>query len=394
MMKLVVTLIGIFLLGFLIVNDTWSVTIIGFGYEVTSSVFLFIAAVLIVIYLLSLIRKPFGWFGGYQSWYRTRKQNQKEAYLILALKTALDRNEKNIDLLMKQRKAVFPPKSNESLMIEALFQPSPHVFEQLLHRDGTEMTGIRGLLEYAQKNGDLTEVRRLLQKAVAKVPDESWIQESLWSLQTLQSDWSDALNTLEILKKRGLIDKKTYFVRKSCLLLKLGRARDAFNLTPDNPAAAIAYTKQAPQKALSILIDSWAQTPCWETYVLFRDNIRNEKPAKQMKLVEKLVRKNKESRLSFIALAQTAMDAHMWGVAKEHMTAYFNAYPITPQTARMMAKIEREGWHHEEGAAEWEEKATTSEELGGWGCSICNHVTESWEACCPTCNTFGSIRYK
>lgn len=394
MMKLIITLISVFLLGFLIVNDTWTITIIGFGYELTTSVFLFIIAIIALIYVMSLLRKPFGWISGYQNWCRTRKQNQKEAYLTLALQTILDRSSKNINVLMKQRKTIFPQKSNEALIIEALFKPTPYVFEQLIHREGMEIIGIRGLLSEAQKNGDLNEAARLLQKAEQKAPEETWIQESLWTLQTLQSDWGEALNTLDKLKKRGIVDKKTYMTRKACLLLKLGQAKEAFRLDPENPAAAIAYARQTPEKAINILSDSWEKTPSWETYLLFRDTIQSEKPAKRMKLTEKLVRKNKENRLSFIALAQTAMDAHMWGAAKEYMTSYLNAYPITPQTATMMAMIEREGWHHEEGAKAWEEKATTADEISGWGCDICNHSTNEWDARCPNCNAFGSIRFK
>ncbi len=394
MLKFISVLIGVFVLGFLIVNDTWLVSVTAFGYQVTASALLFIVAIALFFYVIHLLKKPFRWLGGCGRWYADRKRSQKEAFLMQTLQAVLEQRQDVKKQLLKQRKNWFTPKSREFLLIEALFEPTPHVFEQLIQHPETELAGIRGLLSYAQKTGDLNEATRLLRKAAAKNPDEMWIMEELWRLQTLQNDWADALKTLDILKKNKHVTREEYDYRKGCLLLKLGRYQEASKLTPNNPTTALLQAKAEPAKALKILTKSWEKAPCWDNYLAFRDIIRTETPARQIKAVEKFVSSNPEHRLSLKAKAQTAMDAELWGVAKETLEAYMNAYSLTPKTAQMMAEVERKGWHHEEGAKEWEKKAEAAQEIGGWGCADCGHALSGWDAVCPLCNTFGSVQYR
>ena len=314
--------------------------------------------------------------------------------MLTALKTVLDRNSENTQKLLKQKNNFFDKKSDENYVLEALFAPTPHVFEQLIHREKTELAGIKGLLGYARERGDYAEIGRLLQKAFAKHPNEIWIHEELWMVQTLQSDWSESLKTLEVLKKTGSVDKNEYLKRKACVLLKLGKVDEAYKLFPQSPEAAIAFATENPQKAEKVLIALWEKEPCWDAFLLFKKTIQGEKPAKQMKLVEKMVKYNPEHRLSLLAVARVALDNEMWGVAKEKLTTYLEMYSLTSMAARMMAEAERKGWHHEEGAKAWEEKAVNAPNEMGWGCSACGHMTGGWDAVCPKCNAFDAIRYK
>ena len=394
MLRFLFVLTSVFIVGFLIVHDTWMITITAFGFEVTTSLLVVVVAVVALFYVLHLLKKPFYWFRGCRDWYARRKQTQKEAYLLLALKTALDHDSTAVSQLLKQKNTFFDKKSDENYLIEALFKPSAHAFEQLLHREKTELAGIKGLLSYAQQNGDLAEVERLLQKAVQKHPNEMWIEEALWTVQTLQSDWAEALKTLDTLKKNNLVDKENYTLRRALILLKLGRFDEAYKLLPDHPAVAVAYATSVPKKARDILIKLWAKEPCRDAYLLFQKMIADETPAKQLKSVEKLVHGNPNHRLSLLALAQTAANNEMWGVAKDQLTAYLAVYPLTASVAHLMADIERKGWHHAEGAREWEEKAATAPQEAGWGCAVCGHQMPEWDILCPHCNAFGQIKYK
>lgn len=394
MLKFLFILASLFIVGFFMVHDTWMIGITAFGFEITTSLLTVILALGLMWYVWRLLKKPFCWLGGCRDWLTKRKQTRKEAYLLLALRTVLDQDSQAIRDLLKQKKSFFDSKSDENYILEALFAPSTHAFEQLIHRENTELAGIRGLLSYAEKQGDYEEMARLLVKAAAKHPDEIWIHQARWTVQTHQSDWSDALQTLDILKKKGVLPKADYHFRQSLVLLKLGRVKEAYKLNPDHPAIACAYATAEPKKALSIVMDLWEKSPCDEAYALFKQAIAGEKSAKQMKLTEKLVRHNPTARLSLIALAQTAMDNDLWGLAKEYLTAYINAYPLTARVALMMATLERQGWHHEEGAREWEAKAQTAAPDSGWGCATCGRATESWDALCPHCNAFGTIAYR
>ena len=394
MLRFILILISVFIVGFLVVQDTWMVTIQAFGYEITTSAIVFIIGILLLMYLIHLLKKPFRWISGCQTWFEKRKQSQKEAYLLLALKTVLDKDSVAIKQLLKQKNTFFDKKSDENYILTALFDPSAYAFEQLLHRENTELAGIKGLLAYADESGDWQEAGRLLQKAAEKHPMEPWIQEALWQVNVLQSDWHEASETLEILKKQKLVDKEEYARRKACLLMKLGRVKEAYGLDPENPAIAMAYATAEEKKAIDIIQKLWAKTPCWDAFLIYERLIATEKPAKQMKLVEKLVKHNPEHKLSLLAMAQTAMTRELWGLAKEQLEVYAKTYPVTERVARMMADVERTGWHHEDVAKKWEEKAMVAPKETGWVCGSCGHMVEAWDARCPFCNAFGSIRIK
>jgi len=394
MIKFISILVSLFVVGYFIAHDTWMVTITGFGYEVTTSVLVLVLAVLLIFYLWHLVKKPFYWLSGYRAWYAQRRQSQKEAYLVQALKTILDQSGKSTAQILKQKGSFFDKRSDENYILEALFDPTPHVFEQLLHREGTELAGIKGLLAYAREEGDWEAASRLLYRAAEKYASETWVQQALWEAQIMQADWTESLKTLELLKKQGLVDKAEYNLRRALVLLKLGQAKEAYKLLPDHPAVALAYAKTEPSKVKSVVTALWKTAPCGEAFELFRQAIAEEKPTKQAKLIDRLIQTNPNHRVSLIAQVQVAIDNELWGVAKDHLTTYLNTYPLTASVARLMAEVERKGWHHEEEAKVWDDKAAHATDDSGWGCAICGHKTAEWDAVCPSCNAFGSIQYK
>ena len=233
-----------------------------------------------------------------------------------------------------------------------------------------------------------------MEKADSAYPDVIWIKQAQLNLQLLQNDWQNALQSLEKLNKAKSIAKEKYIKIKACILYGLKRYKEAFELTPDNPPMAWAYADTVPNKSDDILKKSWSLTPTWETFERYYGLIKNETEAKQMKSVEWFVSSNEAAKLSLLAVADVAMKNHLWGVAKETLQNAINSYELTRKMALMMAELERAGWHHEEAAKEWENKATQLEEAPAWVCSHCHHKGAEWDNICPVCNSCGSIIYK
>lgn len=394
MIKLLAVLIGVFVIGFLIVHDTWMMTITAFGYEITTSVLTFVVVLLAFLYAWHLLKKPLCWLGLCQNWYARRRQSQKESYVSLVLRTLVDRNTDATRRLLKDKNSFFDKKSDESYLLDALFAPTPHVFEHLLHRPGTELAGIRGLLKLATDRGDWAEADRLLDKAVETAPQEPWIREAQWQAQVMQNDWAAALETLDRLLKMGRVSKEEYRLRRAFVLLKLGRVAEAYKLAPTHPAVALAMAAAEPERAETVLTKSWAETPCLDVWRAYRSALQKEKPAKRQKAVERFVRPNPKHRLSLIVAAESAMDSELWGVAKQELEAYLQAYPLTPTVAHLMATVERKGWKHEDVAREWDVRAAAAVEDTGWGCGSCGHQTATWDVRCPKCNAFGALQCK
>lgn len=394
MLKAFLIVAGIILIGFLIMDETYNFSVTAFGYELTFSIALLIVGVVVLLYLLHLLKKPFGWIKNYRAYRFQKNLLKKENFLTLVLTTVLDKNNMAEKMIMNKEKSLFAKGSTEQLLFEALFNPSENIFEKLKNNKGTELAGIRGLFLSAKDKGDIDTQTQLLEQAALTYPDVLWIIQEQLNLQLLQNDWQNALNTLEKLNKAKAIQKEQYTTIKACILYGLKRYKEAFELMPSNPPIAWAYAKQTPNKASDILKKSWSLIPTWETFERYYAIIKNETEAKQMKAIEWFTASNSASKLSLLANADVAMKNHLWGVAKETLQNAINSYALTRKMAIMMAELERQGWHHEEAAQEWDEKATHLEETPSWVCSHCHHMGAEWDNVCPVCNTCGSIVYK
>ena len=145
MLKIILFLAAMFVTGFLIVHENWTVTLQGFGYEVTLSTILLILLILIGIYLIYLIKKPFSWLFGFNKRRHTKHFIKKENYLTFVLKTLLDQNNNSIQQILKQKKGLLPKKDIRHLLLDALFNPSKETFSNLTLHKETELAGLRGL---------------------------------------------------------------------------------------------------------------------------------------------------------------------------------------------------------------------------------------------------------
>ncbi len=392
MFKIILLCLSLFVVGFLIVHEGWYVTLTAFGYQITTSVILFLIALLIVFYLLYLAQKPFGWIKGFQHARSLGKMDRKETYLTQVLTAFLSGDENAGEKLLKNRHKCYPSDCLQTLLVQALLQPSPDIFEKLLQTPQTKLIGIKGLLEEAWKTGNLPEAAKLVKKAVEISPETPWVKTASFKMCIAQQDWSTALDILESQKKS--ISKECFKKQKALLLLKLGHNKEAFETAPELPMTALAYARSHPEKAKDIFIASWQKEPSHEIFLAYENLISSLEAPNRVKAVEKLIAKNKANRFSILALAETALNAHLWGMAREQMEIYIKSYPLTQEAALLMARVEREGWNHESEALKWEEKAKTIEKKAGWFCTSCGHEVSAFQEICPSCQNFGTLCYQ
>lgn len=394
MLKIILFMISMFLIGFLIVQENWHMTISAFGYEITLSTILLVVLIGILLYLLKLLKKPFIWLFGLKNKRATAHLVKKEAYLTFVLETLLDQNNESIAAILKQKKGMLQKKDIKHLLLTALFNPSKDIYEELLKQKETELAGIRGLYFLSKEEGNLKEAEKLLSKAEQNHSNVFWVLQESYEIAVLQRDWHQALILLEKLYKLKQIKKEDYTIQKSNLFFMLGRIQEAYQLDKKNPSFAIAYANQNPKNALTALTYSWNKEPSFEVYQAYMEHFKSLTPDKQIKAVQKLISKNKEFRISLIALADTAIRVEKWRLAKETLSAYLQSYPLTKNVADMMAKVSRFGWHHEQEAKEWERKGLETTDKYGWMCLKCNQATNDWSPTCPHCNKIGTITYR
>lgn len=394
MLKIFLICAGVILIGLLMMDDTNNLSVTAFGYEYTFSAVLLIIGILSLMYLFSLIKKPFGWIKNYKTYRFQKNLLKKENFLTFVLTTVLDKNNVSEKIIMDKEKSLFAKGSTEQLLFEALFHPTDAVFDKLKNNKASELAGMRGLFLSAKEKGDIDTQTQILETASTLYPTVLWIEQERLNLFLLQNDWQNALPTLEKLYKQKAIQKEEYTKLKACILYGLKQYKQAFDLTPDNPPMAWAYAQNVPNKAEDILKKSWSLTPTWETYERYYELIQNETPAVQMKRIQKLTASNSGTKLSLLAIADVAMKNHLWGVAKEHLQNAMNAYETTRQMALMMADLEKNGWHHEEAEKQWKKTADSLETHLPWICTHCHHKTNDWYNICPVCNTCGGLTHQ
>lgn len=394
MLKLIVFIISLFTIGYLIINDNMLITITGFGYEITISSILLLALVILFFYFIHLLKKPLVWCGIIRQKITTAQFVKREKYLTNLIKTLLENDKQALNQLLKQKKGLFHKADNKHLLIQALISPENTVFEEMSKNPETELAGLHGLFAIAQKQGNLKEQERILNIAFEKNPKLHWVIENRFHLAILQNEWERALKLLEEVKNNKLIDKEDYTKAKAGILFKLNKPTEAFALDNTSPTFAVEAAKENPKKAINILLEAWQKTPAKEIYQAYMHLFQNETATKQMKALKKLIAHNPTTREALLAQAETAIRLELWREAKETMQVYMATYPLTKEAAHLMATVIREGWHHEEEALEWEQKAIETEEQSGWACSKCNQKALNWDILCPNCNAFNTLFYR
>ncbi len=393
MLKLIIIFASLFFVGYLIVNDYWTITVTGFGYEVTVSTVLLLVVGILLAYLVHVIKKPFRVLGRFRGRRTLSQQNKRETYFFDIIKTVLEDSPAQRHLLFKQAGQFVDKKTYRYDLIEALLKPNKAVFEKLTQQSETQLAGLHGLYEEQSRKGNMKEMGHILDKALVHHADVPWVIQAKFNLLLQESDWENAAHYLEILKKNNLISKEEYQKGYAGLLYKNNKIKAAYEADKSNPTFAIAYARENPAKAADILYTSWQLTPCWETYCHYMDVYKDETPTKQMKALKRLTAKNPTSRLSLLIAVDTSIRLELWRDAKETMEVYMQTYPLTKQAADLMATIVRKGWHHEEEAREWEQKTVETDDKHGWTCSHCHQETYGWDMLCPHCNQFGTVIY-
>ncbi len=392
MTKILFTIVGLAVLTALVIHDKWTVTFTTSDYEISTSFVLFIVALLALLWLLCLLKKPFVWISRYQNWRKNQKQLQKEKFIFELLNTLLNHDASKYDLLLQQAQKLYGAGSQETALVTALIKPSEEIFDTLNKEQTTKMAGIYGLIQAAEKEGNFDQVTALLDEIPSAAQNMPWVNHTKWRLALMRSDWSEALRLLENTKKS--LSPQVYKSHKAALLVKLGRIKEAYKLNPVNPAIALLYVQTKPTKAKRILEKAWKQYPCWPVYTSYKKAIANLPEKKRLQSILDLTKPTRDQRYSLLARADMDIDLQNWARAKENLEIYVQNYPLTRQVADMMAKIERSGLHHERMAQEWEDRSIESEDDSVWYCTKCDHVVTEWHPVCPHCGEFDSIFLK
>jgi HemY protein len=286
-------------------------------------------------------------------------------------------------------------------------------FQALVAVPETELAGLRGLLAIARRGGANEEALGLARRAKALKPGVPWALEALLELELRAGHWDDADKTLEEAVKRRVVDgqrgrrlRAAIRAAQSEAAERLGDAaralelaRAAHDVQPSAPGPAARYAALLAaggdaRKARRVVEEAWRAEPHAILLAPYRAALGTAEALPWAQAVQKLVAGTPEAPEGRLALAEAALEARLWGVARDALAA------LPPDDAqrrgralRLRARLEAEENGDRKTAAALEAEAGRARDPQ-WQCVECGAVAPDWSAACGNCGAVDSLVWR
>lgn len=285
-------------------------------------------------------------------------------------------------------------------------------FRSMLDRPETAFLGVRGLLNKALRENDRENALKLARQAHDLQPRTPWVLTTLFDLEARSGQWERAERTLLEAQKLGAVAPDIARRHRAALLLERsfeaeldGRPGDAQthagaaqNLLPGFAPAAARYARLLARAgktrpAVKAIERAWRIEPNPELADAWRDIDPGADPLAQVKRFERLLSIHPENVESHLALARAALDARLWGEARNHLSKALSIQPSS-RIYRMLADLAQAEHGDAAGARDWLAKAATAPTDPVWSCGNCGAPAATWRSLCGTCGSFDSLQWR
>ncbi len=268
-------------------------------------------------------------------------------------------------------------------------------FNAMLEDEQMAFLGLRGLIAQALRDGDQGQALAYAERAFKLRPQTPWVVHSLFDMQAQIGRWRDAQETLDGGLRRKVVTQEKGRTLKALLLVERSRvaeqdgndadalslAREAFGLAPERIAvssrlAELQIKTGDSRRAMRTLERGWALAPHPDLVALYLKASGEADPLKRVGVVRKLVAQKPDDLESNLALAQTALDASLWGEARRYLE-------VEERAQSDQAKVH-----------EWLARAATAPADKAWRCSACGAHHEAWRSVCESCGAFGTLHWR
>ena len=285
-------------------------------------------------------------------------------------------------------------------------------FKAMLEDDEMAFLGLRGLIAQSLRDGNQQQALDYAQRAFALRPQTPWVVHSLFDMQAQTGQWKAAQETLETGMRQKVVSADRGRTLRALLLVERSRnaehdgrdgdamilAREAFGLAPERIATASRLAELQikmgdGKRAMKTLERAWALAPHPDLAELYLRAAGESDPLKRVGIMRKLVAQKPDDMESKLALAQTALDAGLWGEARRHLDAAGGSNPPV-RVCRMMAEVEERAQSDPAKVHEWLTRAAHAPADKAWRCSACHAHHESWRSVCESCGAFGTLHWR
>ena len=392
-----------------------TVSVVWFGYEISASIFLVVAALTVMFFTLHGLLNAISWLLNYPKKLREksllRSYEQGLACLTDTFSALSVNDEKQArKALAKARKHLSD--APVTLLLEAQLErdntnPAKRqaLLEKLRNEKQTAPVAERGLLEAALKEERLEDARELAESAFAKRPKDAWLALTLMDIHARQHSYNKALDTLRLARSRGLVEsaladqhsaalRLAWALSSSETSLKQLQLERALKARPGfEPAVlALADVYQSLNKAGAaqrLLQRAYMSTPSRAIAERYRSSLGALNEAKQAKKLKTFALKRPDCADSQLLLAELARKEDSLGAARDFAKAAL-VHQERGDIFTFLAELE-EAEENGSQALLWQQRAQNAPHGLVWRCDACGELHTQLHLHCPACDTFDSL---
>lgn len=272
-------------------------------------------------------------------------------------------------------------------------------FVTLLEDKNASFLGVRGLLQTALDRDDDETALALCEKALKLHPRQGWILKITYDLQVGMQLWYRAEKMLVKAEKYGAVEAEK--AKSDRLALYLAQAqkdldeghrpdavlmiKKALKLQPGFVPASIMMADlhlkdNSKRKAQSVITKAWKASPHGALALYWRDVLGADKAEDKLaclRWVEKLLKANAESAVGQLTAGQAAVDAGLWGEAREFFKRSEDLGP-TVSLYKSLAELEERSGDDQAAIKDWLSKAAGAPADKVWVCMESGNVYDRW----------------
>ncbi|MCC9621032.1 tetratricopeptide repeat protein [Thalassospira sp. MA62] len=402
-------------------NNPGNMTIVWLGYRFDGSigmVALGLLALTVILVLIwrgwSMIANSPGWVGRLLGSRRRKKGQQALTMGLLELASG------DVRQALRHTRAVDRYLEDDTLTrlltaqaaeLDGNNDAAKRQFEAMLEKPDSAFFGLRGLLQLSLKENDRKAALDYAERAHRLRPRNPSVIVTLFDLLLTAKNWDRALSLLVDAQKASVFTEKQLTHRRALLItakaedavrdgdnteaIKL--LRKALAAEPDFTGASVSLAGlyrdlKQDDKARSVVMQTWRTNPSGALGQIYVESLMGDALAK-VKSVEKLVATNPDHVESQLVLADVALKADLWGMARSNIE---KALKTNSQARhyRLLADLELREKQDGAKARDLLVKASHANPDPDWRCGACGAETDRWVVSCPSCHSFGSVDWR
>ena len=281
---------------------------------------------------------------------------------------------------------------------------------ELIKRPETAFLGVRGLLAQAMRYEEFTAALKLARRAYEMQPTNRWLLKTYFMLLVRLDEWREAETILKEAIRLNVFSAETGLRHYVAVLLGMsdharsrahaGEALQYAAKALKNDGSSIPAAKRLvdmliesgkPKEAIKVIQQVWPQNPHPELAAHWLRLSPNPDAQAKINWLMQLAGLNKDTTETNMAIANLAIEAHMFELAREHLGAASQTRPESQRLKRTEAQLEKMLGNDDAAFQILNNLLDKPSGDPSWVCEECGAVHWIWDQNCHACHSFDSM---